>query len=159
MVTYTRACELHFIQLLSSCKTLASLCKQTSNMERCFICNTEVIPSKRRRICSDASSHVIPLIKEWVETLPESPCTCLKCFGMMEKKIRLRRQMKEIESQFQAYFKNSGSTSRSSTCVTCSIAIQTEEVSETPSTNFKAAKKRLRSDHIASTLKRHAPYG
>lgn len=93
-------------------------------MESCLVCKSIVSTSKRRRLCNEASSHVLPLLGEWLEKLPGSPIACLKCFGMLEKVIRLRKNVKEVEDVLQSYL---APLTPAVTDGTCNISTQTDE--------------------------------
>ena len=98
-------------------------------MESCLVCRAVISTSKRRRLCSEASCYVLPLLKEWLEQLPESPVACLKCFGMLERVIRLRRSTKEIEEVLKSHLAQGALTFTDGTIV-CSVSTQTVEFEE-----------------------------
>ena len=94
-----------------------------------FVCRAVISTSKRRRLCSEASCYVLPLLKEWLEQLPESPVACLKCFGMLERVIRLRRSTKEIEEVLKSHLAQGALTFTDGTIV-CNVSTQTVEFEE-----------------------------
>lgn len=107
--------------------------KYRYNMESCLVCKSIVSTSKRRRLCNEASSHVLPLLGEWLEQIPDSPIACLKCFVMLEKVIRLRKSVKEVEDVLQSYLApltpvvTDATMTSTVTDGTCSISTQTDE--------------------------------
>lgn len=70
-------------------------------MESCVVCKS-VLAYKRRRLCSEASRHVLPILQEWLNP-PESAFACLKCFAMLEKVLKLRKSVKEVEHVLEGY--------------------------------------------------------